>query len=283
MADRFTGKLTDEFGTPKNPATEETLEQVQDNTLLDSYTRGAFELDDGIRLLVTSGKNPRVKANGNRQLVSEVFFGHPSEGTVYTHSTADVQFFVNSTVAGDNKTVVVTGWKSDGTAAIGIATLNGLTQVALSSTFRYVHILATVTADPSTGDVYVAESTAIDVNGVPTDATKVRGFMRQIRQNSFNPILVAEPNKKITFFDLQGTTDATKDVETGFEVKNAGTNYFKVIIENHIYQNSFNLIRHPSGVLAAGDVLQITAKTQTENASITQGFAYLEIDITIIT
>lgn len=275
-------KILNAFGVQINPATEETLDKVQDNTLLDVYIRAGFQLDEGILSDNINGKNPKVKANANRQLVSEVFFGHPSEGAVYTHSTGDVQLKVNSTVDGDNKTVALIGWKDNGTPVVAVATLNGKTQVAVSDTMRYLNNVVNVSPDKTTGDVYASESTTIGGDGLPIDVTKIRGLMRQVRQLGFNPILMAEPNKKIIFYDLQGTTDATKDVQTGFEVKTVGTNYFKVIIENHIFQSSFNLLRHPAGVLQTGEVLQITAQTNTENASITQGFSFIEIDTTII-
>lgn len=263
-------------------STGEKQDEIISNTLLDSYTRAALQLDSGILLLNISGKNPRVKANGNRQLISEVFFGHPDEGAVYIHSINDVQLFINSTVAGDNKTIVVIGWKSDGSPTTVIATLSGKTQVPLSGTIRYVSVITVASQDATSGNVYAAESTEINEDGIPIDVTKIRALMRQVRQIGFNPILVVEPNKRIVFFDLQGSDASGNDVETGLEVKPINKTFFIQTVEFHIYQNSFNLIRHPAGVLNEGDVLQIIGRTNTENASITEGFSFFIIDENII-
>jgi hypothetical protein len=189
------GEYLDESGTPYADATalERALEGLITMNIFDLLNDNNFALKvqlgqvRGVYSINKFGENPSIDTTSDPEDIWDF-------GGLYNFSTSAIIDTISGSDALDSINVTIEGLDANWDVVVQTVTLLGQTKVPLPTSLIRVYRAFNANGVNLLGDVYIYEDTAI-VGGVPTDASKVRAFIKA-SANQTEMLIYPVPNGK---------------------------------------------------------------------------------------
>lgn len=152
----------------------------------------------GMSILVVFSENPNIQSGTGADI-----WDFPAV-TSYTFSSTDAIDSMSSDNASDTGNILIDGLDTNFNEVKQIVPLDGQNRVPLTTPLLRHNLSQNISATDLLGNVYIYENTAI-VGGVPSDSSKVRGYIAILEGISLQGTLTVPAGKSGFFIGLNSS------------------------------------------------------------------------------